>query len=56
MDLPLCPECGSPAVAKRYGLAENPERLVFIARVCKSCDHEWLNDADLDPKTQEYFQ
>jgi len=47
MDLPLCPECDSPAIAKRYAYSEDADSLTFITRVCKACDHEWLNDEDL---------
>jgi hypothetical protein len=54
MDLPLCPECGSPAIARRYVFLEDANKLAFITRACKACDHEWLNDEDLTPETRKY--
>lgn len=54
MDLPRCPECDSPAIAKRFAYLEDTDNFAFITRVCKSCEHEWLNDEDPPPETQRY--
>jgi hypothetical protein len=43
-DYPKCPECGSMAIASRFVFGEHATKPVFIGRVCKSCDHRWMED------------